>query len=100
MRTLTAAAALAAAVVVSVLVHRRLERRRRARGRLAAERLMAGCTERDNDALRKELQSFRRRMDVQMAQAAVVAEAERAVDVALASYTTRIDPYSEGGPTV
>lgn len=59
---------------------------------------MAGCTERDNDALRRELQAFRRRLDCQLAQAAIIAEAERAVDVALASYTTRIDPYSEGGP--
>ena len=59
---------------------------------------MAGCTQRDNAALHAQLERFRLRMDRQLAEAAVLAEAERAVDVALAAYTTRINPYSEGGP--
>lgn len=99
MRSLTAAAALAAAVAVSALARHVVERRRRTRREVAAERLMAGCTQRDNAALHAQLAAFRRRMDAELARAAVVAEAERVVDVALAAHTARIDPYPEGGPT-
>lgn len=92
-RTVSAAAVLAAAVLVYAAVRRdRRMHRELARERAAAtsSRLMAGCVVRDLDA-------FRSRMDLALAQRAVVAEADRALDEALALHS--INPYDpEGGP--
>lgn len=65
---------------------------------MVAQRLMAGCVRRDNAALCAQVEVFRRRLDASLAEAAVVVEAERALDVALARHAVRIDPFSEGGP--
>lgn len=93
-RTLTAAAVLATAAVV---VYAAVRRDRRLRERLAEERaaatsqrLMAGCVLRD-------LSAFRTRVDLALAERAVVAEADQVVSQALAVHL--IDPYDpEGGP--
>lgn len=98
MGSIVAVAALAAAAVVSVLLHRHVGRRRRVRRELVAQRLMAGCVRRDNAALHAQVEVFRRRLDASLAEAAVVVEAERALDAALARHAVRIDPFSEGGP--
>lgn len=91
-RTVTAAAALAAAVLVYAVVRRdrRLHKQlARERAASTAARLMAGCTYRD-------LEAFRYRMDLAMAQRAVIAEADQTLTEALATYST--DPTTEGGP--
>lgn len=93
-RTCWAAAVLAAAVAVYALVERD---RRRLQRSVTAERLMAGCASRDSDALRTQLEVFRRRMDLEVAGRRVVAEADEVVSQALAAHT-HIDPYMEGGP--
>lgn len=93
-RTLSAAAAFAAAVAVYALVCRD---RRRLRREAVSQRLMAGCQSRDNDALRRELEAFRRRIDLELAGRAVVQEADQVLSDALAAHNTRIDPTSEGG---
>jgi hypothetical protein len=86
----TAAAAFAAAVAVSAAavryrrLHRALARER------AADRLTAGCLHRD-------MAAFQHRIGAVMAQRAVLAEADQILTDALAQ-TTRIDPYTEGGP--
>lgn len=74
-------------------------RRREARWRreVVSERLMAGCAVRDMAALRGELERFRRRLDVELAGAAVVSAAAGVVDEAWASAPSRIDPSQEGG---
>lgn len=89
-RTITAAAALAAAVAVSTVFvrYRRLHvalRRERAAGRLM------------NGRLHGDLEAFRYRLDVAVAQRAVVDEAVGVLEDALAHHT-RIDPHTEGGP--
>ena len=69
----------------------------------ASARLMAGCAHRDNDALRGQLEVFRRRLDLELAGRRVVAEADQVLSEALAAHTTdsdSIDPFSEGGPAV
>jgi len=88
----TAAAALAAAVAVSALRQRRRLRAQLARER-AAHRLTEGCLHRD-------MAAFRRRVEAVAADRAVVAEAARVVDAALAyhAHHSPIDPTSEGGP--
>ncbi|MGW0014618.1 hypothetical protein ACWDVX_33320 [Streptomyces tendae] len=58
---------------------------------------MAGCAMRDTAALRGELDRFRRRLDVELAGAGVVAAAAGVVDEAWASAPSRIDPSQEGG---
>jgi hypothetical protein len=57
---------------------------------------MAGCAHRDNEALRVQLEVFRRRLDLELAGRLVVAEADQVLSEALAVHTTQIDP--EGGP--
>jgi hypothetical protein len=52
---------------------------------------MAGCMHRD-------LAAFSRRIDGVLAERAAVAEAEQALDEALAAHMTHIDPTTEGGP--
>lgn len=94
LRSFTAAAALAAAVVVSAVWHRRCRRLRR---EAVAERLMAGCALRDNAALAREVERFRRRMDAVLAQREVLREADLVLTAALDG-TTEIDPSTEGGP--
>ena len=91
-RTVTAAAVLTAAVAVYVLVRRD----RRSRGQAAAQRLMAGCTERDNVALRHQLEEFRRRLGEAVAQDEVAAAAGSVLGDAL-THHHRIDPHTEGG---
>ena len=88
----TAAAALAAAVAVSALRQRRRLAAQLARER-AAHRLTEGCLHRD-------MAAFRRRVEAVAADRAVVAEAGRVVDAALAyhAHHSPIDPTSEGGP--
>ncbi|MEV5451538.1 hypothetical protein [Streptomyces sp. NPDC052535] len=83
-----------AAAAAFVVVRRRESRWRR---EAVSERLMAGCAVRDSAALRSELDRFRRRLDVELAGAAVVSAAGAVVDEAWASATSRIDPFSEGG---
>ncbi|MGQ4393838.1 hypothetical protein ACN6K5_003624 [Streptomyces violaceoruber] len=83
-----------AAAAAFVVVRRREVRWRR---EAVSERLMAGCAVRDSAALRGELDRFRRRLDVELAGAAVVAAAGAVVDEAWASAPSRIDPSSEGG---
>ena len=63
--------------------------RRRLACQAVEHRLMEGCLHRDLDA-------FRTRIDLAMAQRAVVAEAGLVLDEALAAHH-RIDPYMEGG---
>lgn len=91
-RSVTAAAVLAAAVLVYAAVRRdRRLHRQLAQERVAAtsSRLMAGCVYRD-------LNAFRRRIDLAAAQRAVVDAADRVLDEALATHS--IDPTQEGGP--
>ncbi len=83
-----------AAAAAFVVVRRREVRWRR---EVVSERLMAGCAVRDSVALRGELDRFRRRLDVELAGAAVVSAAVGVVDEAWASAPSRIDPFSEGG---
>jgi hypothetical protein len=101
-RTITAAAALAAAVAVSVAVRRYRSLHRVLARERAAHRLMDGCLHRD-------LAAFQARIDAaaarQNAERAVLVEAGRAVDDALAVHGSRLndpndlqDPYEEGGP--
>lgn len=93
LRSFTAAAALAAAVAVSVVVVRR--RCRRLRREAVAERLMAVRMCEDNAALSREVERFRRRMDVVLAQREVLREADQVLESALAG--TWIDPNSTEG---
>jgi len=88
----TAAAALAAAVAVSALRQRRRLAAQLARER-AAHRLTEGCLHRD-------MAAFRSRIEAVAADRAVVAEAGRVVDAALAyhAHHSPIDPTTEGGP--
>lgn len=83
-----------AAAAAFVVVRRREARWRR---EAVSERLMAGCAMRDTAALRGELDRFRRRLDVELAGAGVVAAAAGVVDEAWASAPSRIDPSQEGG---
>lgn len=89
-----AVAALAAAAVAICTV-RRLRRLYRLLDReKAAARLTEGCRDRD-------LEEFRARMNAVLAQRAVLAEADRVVDAALAAQARSSgsgDPSSEGGP--
>ena len=86
----TAAVALAAAVAVSAL-----RRYRRVCRRLDAARASHRLTER---RLAEDLEAFRARIEAAAADRAVVAEAGRIVDAALAhSFRSPIDPTSEGG---
>lgn len=82
------------AAAAAFVVRRREVRWRR---EVVSERLMAGCAVRDSVALRGELERFRRRLDVELAGAAVVSAAAGVVDEAWASAPSRIDPFSEGG---
>lgn len=82
------------AAAAAVVVRRREARLRR---EVVSERLMAGCAVRDTAALRGELDRFRRRLDVELAGAAVVSAAAGVVDEAWASAPSRIDPSQEGG---
>ena len=59
---------------------------------------MAGCASRDNEALRRELDRFRLRLEREVARSSVLSVAGAVVDEALAASPTRIDPSSEGGP--
>ncbi len=93
-RTVTAAAVLATAAVVVCGV---LRRQAGVRREMTAQRLMAGCDQRDNEALRGQLEVFRRRVDVVLAERAVVAAADRALDAALVSFS--IDPHFPAGGT-
>jgi len=101
-RTITAAAALAAAVAVSAAVCRyRAVHRVLARERVQ-HRLMDGCLHRDMDELRTRIGAVLAR---QRAAEAVLGEAGRVVDEALAVHGTNphdpndpFDPYQEGGP--
>lgn len=104
-RTITAAAAFAVAVAVSAAVRRyRRLHRVLARDR-AAHRLMDGRLHGDMEALHVRLQAAMARQD---AERAVLREASRAVDEALAVHGARTadpneprdpyDPYQEGGP--
>jgi hypothetical protein len=93
-RCVSAAAVFTAAVVVyAVCRERRLHQElARARSAAASERLMADCLLRDLDA-------FRVQVGLEAAERAVVAEAGRVLDGALAAHATQIDPnYPEGGP--
>jgi uncharacterized protein YoxC len=89
-----AVAALAAAAV-AVCTVRRLRRLYRLLDReKAAARLTEGCLHRD-------LEGFRVRVEGLLAQRAVLAEADRVVDAALAAQAGSSgsgDPSSEGGP--
>ncbi|WP_329474213.1 hypothetical protein OIE75_41230 (plasmid) [Streptomyces sp. NBC_01723] len=92
--SVSAVVVLAAAAAAVVVVRRREVRWRR---EAVSERLMAGCAVRDSEALRLELDRFRRRLDVELAGAAVVSAAGVVVDEAWASAPSRIDPSQEGG---
>jgi len=106
-RTITAAAALAAAVAVSVAVRRYRSLHRvlaRERAASTASRLMDGRLHSDMQALHARLTAAMARQE---AERAVLWEAGRAVDDALAVHGSRlndpndpIDPYDpqEGGP--
>ena len=94
-RTFSAAAVLTAAAAVYAGVRRERAERARLAREAASSRLMAGCAHRDNEALRNQLERFRRRLDVELAGRAVVAEADRVLDEALAVQIRQIDP--EGG---
>jgi len=100
-RTVSAAAVFAAAVAVCAAVRREREVRRRLARESASARLMAGCAHRDNEALRRDLEVFRRRLNLELAGRQVVAEADQVLTEALATHTDSdsIDPFSEGGPT-
>jgi hypothetical protein len=99
-RTITAAVALAAAVAVSAAVHRyRAVHRVLARERVT-NRLMDGCLYRDMEVLHVRLGAAMARQE---AERAVLLEAGRAVDEALAVHGSRLrdlndpfDPYQEG----
>ncbi|CQR59197.1 hypothetical protein [Streptomyces leeuwenhoekii] len=93
-RAMTTAAVLTAAVAVYALVVRR---ERRLRREAVSQRLMAGCVQRDNTALRDQLEGFRRRLAVEMAQQSVVAAAVVVLDDALSGRSSR-DASTEGGP--
>jgi len=101
-RTITAAAALAAAVAVSVAVRRYRSLHRVLQRERAAARLMDGCLHRDLAAFRSRVDAAAARLE---AERAVLWEAGRAVDDALAVHGSRPndpnnpqDPYQEGGP--
>jgi uncharacterized protein HemX len=94
-RSVCAAAVLAAAVVVYAVVHVRRDRAR-LQGQAAAQRLMAGCSERDVAALAAQLEEFRRRLGEAVAQDGVAAAAGSVLGDALA-HRSRIDPNREGG---
>ncbi|WP_399559555.1 hypothetical protein OIA45_48950 (plasmid) [Streptomyces chartreusis] len=87
-----AAAALAAAVAVCALVRQRRRLRAQLARERAAHRLTEGCLYRD-------MAAFRRRIEAVAAERAVVAEAGRVVDAALAyhAHHSPIDPTTEGG---
>jgi hypothetical protein len=91
----SAVVALAAAAAVSLVAVRRREARLRCRA--ASAELMAGCAHRDGEALRVQLEGFRRRLDRELAAASVLSAAGLVVDEAWASAPSRIDPSSEGG---
>ena len=95
-RTVSAAAVLTAAAAVYAGVRRERGLRARLVRESASSRLMAGCAHRDNDALRVQLEGFRRRIELEVAGRQVVAEADRVLDEALAVQIRQIDP--EGGP--
>jgi hypothetical protein len=103
-RTITAAAALAAAVAVSTAVHRYRRLHRVLARERAAHRLMDGCLHRDLAAFQSRIDAAAARLE---AERAVLVEAGRAVDDALAVHGAQlnnpndpIDPYDpqEGGP--
>jgi uncharacterized membrane protein len=94
-RTVSAAAALTAAVAVYALVQHR--RCRAARREAAAQRLMAGAAFRDNAALLRELEAFRRRLAPLLAEQAVLAAAGLVLAEALSTHDP-VDPPTEGGP--
>jgi len=90
-RTVTAAAVLAtAAVAVYVLVRRDRRLHAALTRERASSRLTAGCLHRD-------LEAFQHRIGAAMAERAVLAEADRALDEALVQHTTGFDPFMEGG---
>ncbi|WP_167343975.1 hypothetical protein [Streptomyces violaceorubidus] len=90
-----AAVVVLTAAAAAVVVVRRREARLRCRA-VSAE-LMAGCAHRDSEALRVQLEGFRRRLDREIAEASVLSAAGLVVDEAWASAPSRIDPSSEGG---
>jgi hypothetical protein len=103
-RTISAAVAFAAAVAVSVAVRRYRSLHRVLARERVAHRLMDGCLHRDLAAFRSRVDAAAARLE---AERAVVLEACRAVDQALAVHGSRlndpndlIDPYDpqEGGP--
>jgi len=104
-RTITAAVALAAAVAVSAAVRRYRHLHRVLARERAAHRLMDGRLHCDMQALHVRIESAMAR---QAAERAVLNEAGRAVDEALAVHGGRrpdpsnprdpYDPYQEGGP--
>jgi len=100
-RTITAAAALAAAVAVSAAIHRYRSLHRVLARERVSDRLMDGCLHRDMQALHVRLRAAMARQE---AERAVLLEAGRVVDDALAVHGARPndpnDPYDpqEGGP--
>lgn len=94
-RTFSAVAVLSAAAAAFVGVRRERAVRARLAREAASSRLMAGCAHRDSEALRVQLEGFRRRMQLEVAGRQVVAEADRVLDEALAVQIRQIDP--EGG---
>jgi hypothetical protein len=89
-RTATAAAVLTAAVAVYALARRDRRLRRQLARERASYRLMSGCLVRDLD-------TFRRRMHLVVAQQAVLAAAGLVLDDALAHHDHSTPP-TEGGP--
>ena len=89
-RTAMAAAALAAAVAVYAVVRRERRLHAQLARERASSRLTAGCLHRD-------LEAFQHRIGAVLAQRAVLAEADQALDEALVQHTTGFDPYMEGG---
>ena len=89
-RKCTAVAALAAAAVAVVVVRRDRGLRAQLVRERAAHRLMDGCVHRD-------LEAFSRRLDLVLADRAVLVEAGLVVDDAM-SRIPRTDPSPEGGP--
>lgn len=94
-RRFTAAAALAAAVAVSAAVHRYRRLHRTLDRERAVHRITDGCLHRDLAAFQHRIAAEAAR---QHATTAVLDDADRVLDEALAVHDHPHDPYTEGGP--
>jgi hypothetical protein len=84
----------AAAVVYAGLRGREARLRREA----VSERLMAGCTSRDNAALREQLEGFRRRLDEELSGSVGGVSVPRGPSpVSAPSFSSPVGSSSEGG---